>query len=125
MNRLQRSPTPRRRSPNRSRQTFIVGAIGAMVAVAALATAKFVEVSGEMAAAALGARGEEVYTGSILYVLDENNICRQLLFDNHSGQFIDNGYVDCALAAYHGAFDPPKTWSSARVRVITDGFRQR
>ena len=43
---------------------------------------------------------DEIYTGSILYMPDMGNVCRQLLFDNHNGQFTDNGYVDCERAAY-------------------------
>ena len=56
---------------------------------------------------------------------DKGKICRQILFDNHTGQFTDNGYVDCERAVYHGASDPPKRWSAARVRVIGTGFRRR
>jgi len=65
----------------------------------------------------------EIYTGSILYFPDRGSLCRQLLFDNQNGQFSDNGYVDCARAAYHGAAEQPKQWSAARVRVISTGFR--
>jgi hypothetical protein len=54
---------------------------------------------------------------------DTSNVCHQWLFDNHSGQFTDNGNVDCLRAAYRGALDGPKQWSAARVRVISTGFR--
>ena len=68
---------------------------------------------------------DEIYTGSILYMPDDmGNVCRQLLFDNQNGQFTDNGYVDCARAAYQGRIDGPKRWSAARLRVISTGFLQ-
>jgi hypothetical protein len=65
---------------------------------------------------------DDIYTGSILYMPDSGNACRQLLFDNQNGQFTDNGYVDCDRAAYRNDATP-KHWSAARVRVISSGFR--
>jgi hypothetical protein len=67
--------------------------------------------------------GDEVYTGSILYFPDEGTNCRQLLFDNRSGRFTDNGVVDCQAAEAQSCISSPKLWSAARVRVISDGFR--
>jgi hypothetical protein len=75
------------------------------------------------AAVALAADDDDIYTGSILYMPDSGNACRQLLFDNQNGQFTDNGYVDCDRAAYRGTDTTPKHWSAARVRVISSGFR--
>jgi hypothetical protein len=69
------------------------------------------------------AGGDEVYTGSILYFPDEGTNCRQLLFDNRSGRFTDNGVVDCQAAEAQSGISSPKQWSAARVRVISDGFR--
>jgi hypothetical protein len=54
---------------------------------------------------------------------DTSNVCHQWLFDNHNGQFSDNGYVDCQRAFYQGSTDSPKQWSAVRVRVISTGFR--
>jgi hypothetical protein len=68
---------------------------------------------------------DEIYTGSILSMPDNGHICRQWLFNNLNGELTDNGYVDCARAAYHSSLDTPKLWSAARVRVISTGFRSR
>jgi hypothetical protein len=125
MNRFPRPSTTRLRARTGSRQTLVVVAIGTALALGALATGELVTAKGEKAAAAAGSSDDEIYTGSILYMPDDGNICRQLLFDNHNGQFTDNGYVDCMSAAYHGAIDTPKQWSAARLRVISTGFRQR
>ena len=51
----------------------------------------------------------EAYTGSILYMPDEGRLCRQMLFDNNSGQMRDNGVVDCAAAAYRGSDATPSS----------------
>lgn len=68
--------------------------------------------------------GKEFYTGSILYMPDSGKTCRQILFDNLTGHFTDNGIVDCASAAYHSPNEPPKRFSFARMRVISSGFTQ-
>ena len=57
---------------------------------------------------------DSIYTGSILYMPQEGRTCRQLLFDNQSGRFSDNGYVDCVNAAYRSPGEP-KFWSAARA----------
>ena len=98
-------------------------AIGVGVALGALAIDENLTSQRETAAAAPS--DDEIYTGSILYMPHRGDICRQLLFDNHNGQFTDNGYVDCGRAAYQGGLDGPKQWSAARVRVISTGFRGR
>jgi hypothetical protein len=66
---------------------------------------------------------EEIYTGSILYLPYEGRNCRQLLFDNRTGRFSDNGYVDCVKATYQSGIGSPKQWSAARVKVISGGFK--
>ena len=76
------------------------------------------------AAIAAAQSDDETYTGSILYMPDTGRVCRQVLFDNQSGLFTDNGYVDCERAAYRSP-NEPKLWSVARVQVISTGFRQR
>jgi hypothetical protein len=117
-------PTPRRR--NGSRQVWAIVMIGLCLGAGAFGIGRYVTVTRQAAAveAASAADDDEIYTGSILYMPDSGNVCRQLLFDNQNGQFTDNGYVDCDRAAYHGAATP-KQWSAARARVISSGFRDR
>ena len=52
----------------------------------------------------------------------EGRTCRQFLFNNHTGHFSDNCYVDCVNAAYRSPGEP-KFWSAARARVISNSFR--
>jgi hypothetical protein len=120
MNRFPRPAKIRPRARNGSRQAWLVIALGAGVALGALAIDENLASQRETAAAP---SDDEIYTGSILYMPHRGDICRQLLFDNHNGQFTDNGYVDCERAAYQGGTDGPKQWSAARVRVISTGFR--
>jgi hypothetical protein len=125
MDRGRRRRAVRGRSRDNARQTVAVIAMGALLGVALFATGQYVAARqrANAAAAAVAAAGDdEVYTGSILYMPHEGTTCRQLLFHNLTGRFTDNGYVDCANAAYHTS--EPKQWSAARVRVISTGFRQ-
>ena len=128
MNRYVRGPKiPRRRGRNSTRQTTVVViALGALLAFGWFATDEIVAGRQRPAApaAAPTAGNDEIYTGSILYMPDDGRLCRQMLFDNHSGRLRDNGVVDCASAAYHGSGDAAKQWSSDRVRVIATGFRK-
>jgi hypothetical protein len=124
-----RFPRPERK-PRRARsglrQVFGVIAIGLCLGFAAFGIQQYAAFKREANAAAMAAAGDDdVYTGSILYVPSWGNRCRQMLFDNLSGQLADNGYVDCISAAYHSAADEPKRWPAARVRVISSGFRIR
>jgi hypothetical protein len=67
----------------------------------------------------------EIYTGSILFPSPDAISCRQLLFDNRTGQFKDNGTVDCQKAYYKSKAPPPtRQWSSMRAQAIGDSFRQ-
>jgi hypothetical protein len=123
-------PSPRRRKGARpgSRQVGAIVAIGLCLGAGAFGIGRYVIATRQAAAvaAALAADDDDdIYTGSILYMPDSGNACRQLLFDNQNGQFTDNGYVDCDLAAYRGPNATPKQWSAARVRVISSGFRDR
>jgi hypothetical protein len=118
-----RSSIKRRRASGGWRQAWVVIAFGITLALAALAGDEYVVLKRQAAAAANAPGDEEIYTGSILYMPDEGNVCRQLLFDNHDGHFADNGYVDCERAFYQGGPDAPKQWSAARLRVISNGFR--
>ena len=135
MRRLPRRSKIRSRAGNSAGQVFAVLAAGATVALATLATDQYVTAAKRVAAtggagkagiavtaAVAGQSDDDVYTGSILYMPRDGRFCRQLLFDNQNGQFTDNGYVDCAQAAYNG-LDGPKHWSAARLRVIATGFR--
>ncbi len=79
----------------------------------------------EAAVAAATQGDDEIFTGSILYMPDEGRLCRQILFDNHTGILTDNGNVDCERAAYHSAGGTAKQWSAARMHVISTGFRDR
>jgi len=124
MDRFPRPARTRPRARSGSRQTLAVLAIGAGLGLGVLgieqyATARRVAVD----AAALAPSDSEIYTGSILYMPDVGDVCRQLLFDNHNGQFADNGYVDCAHAAYRGGINGPQQGSNARIQVISTAFR--
>jgi hypothetical protein len=63
---------------------------------------------------------DEIYTGSILFTPPEGKICHQILFDNRTGGFSDNGNVDCEFAVYHGA--EAKHLPTARLWAISKGF---
>jgi len=122
MNRFRRPAKKLPRAGNGARQVLVVITIGACLSLGVLGINDHAKAMRQAAAAAV-AGNDEIYTGSILYMPDRGNTCRQLLFDNQSGRFTDNGYVDCMLAAYRSAADWPKRWSVARVRVISTGFR--
>jgi hypothetical protein len=108
------------------RQGFGVVAVGALLGTGLFAIADYFTAQHWVRPAATAARNAgEVYTGSVLYMPQEGRNCRQMLFDNHTGRFTDNGAVDCENAAYRGIDgNQSKQWSSARARVIADGFRQ-
>lgn len=128
---MQRAPRSRkrtRRAGNRPSQVGLVVALGALLGLGAFGIDDYVtakQAAAKAAAAAAAASDEEIYTGSILYIPDRGDLCRQLLFDNQNGQFTDNGYVDCERAANGDANDGAKRWPAARVRVISSGFRDR
>jgi hypothetical protein len=125
MSRFARRPNIHPRPRDNSRQTAVVVAIAAFLALGLLATGGYVAARQRPAVVATASDDDEIYTGSILYMPDEGRICRQLLFDNHTGRLRDNGSVDCERATYRGSSDTPKQWSVARVRVISSGFRDR
>jgi hypothetical protein len=111
------------RAGNGSRQVTVVLTIGAVLALSAFGADKFIIAKHKKVAGVAALNDGEIYTGSILYMPDDSNVCHQWLFDNQNGQFTDNGDVDCLRAAYRGTLDGPKQWSAARVRVISSGFR--
>jgi hypothetical protein len=108
------------------RQSFAVVAVGALLGTGLFAIADYFTAQHWVRPATTAARNAaEIYTGSVLYMPQEGRNCRQMLFDNHTGRFTDNGSVDCENAAYRGIDgNQSKQWSSARARVIADGFRQ-
>ena len=108
------------------RQGFGVVAVGVFLGGGLFAIADYFTAQHWVRPATTAARNAaEIYTGSVLYMPQEGRNCHQMLFDNHTGRFIDNGAVDCENAAYRGIDgNQSKQWSSARARVIADGFRQ-
>jgi hypothetical protein len=121
---MTRFPRPAKsRARNSVHEILAVTAIGATLALGVVATDQYVAKRHAVAARVAAAGDDEIYTGSILYMPDSSNLCHQWLFDNHNGQFSDNGYVNCERAFYQGSPDSPKQWSAARVRVISSGFR--
>jgi hypothetical protein len=107
------------------RQTLGVVAVGAVLGTSLFAIADYFTVQHWVRPATAVRNAGEIYTGSVLYMPAEGRNCRQMLFDNNTGRFTDNGSVDCENAAYRGVDgNLPKQWSSDRTRVIADGFRQ-
>jgi hypothetical protein len=126
--RFKRPSKKRARRGERWRQIAVLAAIAGVVAIglfvagefefASFLTARFV------AKPAVAKSGDEIYTGSILYLPNEGNICRQLLFDNRNGQIRDNGLVDCDDASYRSTDEGGKQWPNARALVISESFRR-
>ena len=108
------------------RQSFGVDAVGALLGTGLFAIADYFTVQHWVRPAPAAARNAgEIHTGSVLYMPREGRNCHQMLFDNNTGRFTDNGSVDCENAAYRGVDgNLAKQWSSSRTRVIADGFRQ-
>ena len=116
------------RKKNRSesiRQSFGVVAVGVLLGTSLFAIADYFTEQHWVRPATAARNAGEIYTGSVLYMPQEGRNCHQMLFDNHTGRFTDNGSVDCENATYRGVDgNLPKQWSSARARIIADGFRQ-
>ena len=108
------------------RQTLGVVAVGAVLGTSLFAIADYFTVQHWVRPATAARNAGEIYTGSVLYMPQEGRNCHQMLFDNNTGRFTDNGSVDCENAAYRGVNgNLSMQWSSARARVIADGVRQR
>ena len=106
------------------RQSLGVVAVGVVFGTSLFAIADYSTVQHWVRPATAARNSGEVYTGSVLYMPQEGRNCRQMLFDNNTGRFTDNGSVDCENAAYRGVNgNLSMQWSSARARVIADGFR--
>jgi hypothetical protein len=127
MDRSKRRSKARAHNRERSRHMVFLAAIGSVLAVG-LFVAGEIKV-GQFLPWALLSRPapapteDEIYTGSILYVPNEGTTCRQLLFDNRTGRFRDNGLVDCEHAYYRGAGESAMVRPNARAVVISQGFR--
>jgi hypothetical protein len=121
MRRSARAAKPRSRDA--IRQTIVVIALGSLIGLGLFGTNEYVKVQRRAEAAAQAPSPTEINTGSILIMPDQGDACRQIIFDNRTGQLNDNGVVDCQRAAYQGTDGTPKRLSSARVRVIASGFR--
>lgn len=121
---VHRSGQSRARADNGARQVVIVVvAILSVLGLGALATDQYLAIAKRQAAGSFeSANGNAIYTGSILYVPDMGNICHQWQFDNRNGQLNDKGDVNCD-AVGDQELNGPKNWSTARIRVISDGFR--
>jgi hypothetical protein len=119
-------PALRKKSRSESiRQSFGVVAVGALLGTGLFAIADYFTVQHWVRPTTVARNAGEIYTGSVLYMPQEGRNCRQMLFDNNTGRFTDNGAVDCENAAYRGVDGNLSTqWSSDRARVIADGFRQ-
>src|SRR4029077_7951291 len=115
------------RKKNRSesiRQSFVVVAVGALLGTGLFAIADYFTAQHWVRPAPAARNGGEIYTGSVLYMPQEGRNCHQMLFDNQTGRFTDNGSADCEDAAHCGGDgNPPHQMASARARVIADGFR--
>jgi hypothetical protein len=119
-----RSKKTRARGWERARQMAVLALIGSVLAVALFATGEFEFVRSLGTPALAPPNDDEVYTGSILYLPDRGQMCRQLLFDNRTGRVQDNGLVDCEQASYRGMNEASKEWSTSRAQVISESFRQ-
>jgi len=112
-----------RRSRNGAVQLSIAIAAGFCVAGLGLFGSKSLWLAApEPAQAAVAWNGSGQYTGAIMSVPDEGNNCRQILFNNRSGQFTDNGYVNCEQLSGWVATASLQRFPNARLRDISNSF---
>lgn len=82
--------------------------------------------SGTRIASATSAHGgDDLTTGSIVFVPIFGNDCRRRLIDNATWQIRDNGVVDCNAALIQNTQGRRIGWSAARVDVVRQGFSHR
>jgi hypothetical protein len=131
MNRPERFKRPsktRARGGERWRQVSVLAAVAGIVAIGLFVASEFEFASfltARLAAKpAVAKSDDEIYTGSVLYLPNEGNICRQFLFDNRNGRMRDNGLVDCDEASYRGTDEGGKQLPNARAMVISESFRR-
>jgi hypothetical protein len=67
----------------------------------------------------------EARTGMVQLAPDNDNICRQLAFDNASGKLRDKGSVACADAPQQSADRPDRWLSNSHIDTIREGFKKR
>jgi hypothetical protein len=125
MDRSKRRSKARARGRERSRQMVFLAAIGSALAVGLFVAGelKVGQFLPRLSASKPAPSEDEIYTGSILYLPNEGTTCRQLLFDNRTGRFRDNGLVDCQRAYYRGTGESAMVWPNARAVVISQSFR--
>jgi len=112
------------RADNGTRQvSIVVIAIASVLGLGVLATDQYLATARQGAGTFESANGNAIYNGSILYVPDTGSVCHQWQFDNRNGQFNDKGNVNCDDVADQEV-NGSKNLSSARIRVISDGFRE-
>jgi hypothetical protein len=125
MTRSRRSGKSHAGAGNGAQQVFVVVIVlAALLGLGAVASDQYLAVVTKRQAGGTysAAKGDDIYTGALLYMPETGNVCHQWLFDNQNGQFADKGNINCDAVADQG-IDDPKNWSSARIRVISDGFR--
>ena len=121
MKRAKRRTKSNQRGSERSRMMIVLVTMAAIMATGLFATRR-IEIAQSSTTAPAQPSDAEIYTGSILFELNDGKICRQLFFDNRTGLTNDHGMVDCARAYYRGV-GVPMQLSAARAQVISDGFR--
>src|ERR1700724_1191202 len=84
------------------RQSLGVVAVGVVFGTSLFAIADYSTVQHWVRPATAARNAGEIYTGSVLYLPQEGRNCHQMLFDNQTGRFTDNGSVGCANAANRG-----------------------
>ena len=72
-----------------------------------------------------GTGDDELRTGSILFVPDRGNVCRQKLIDNTTWRIWDNGFVYCNEAVSWNAVHGRRYTPTSRIEAISDGFFPR
>jgi hypothetical protein len=124
MTRFPRRGARRARAGGGAQQAAIAAvAIAAVLGLGALTTGQYLVAAKRQAARTYTpAKGDDIYTGAVLYMPDTGDVCHQWLFNNQNGQFTDKGNINCEEAAEQG-LDGPKAWSAARIGVISAGFR--
>jgi hypothetical protein len=123
MDRFNRRPKGYSRASERTRLMVVLAATAAIVAAGFFATTH-IQIVPAPVKPTKQMSDDEIYTGSILFLSDDGEICRQFLFDNRTGRTSDNGLVDCNHAYYQTANKQPMQWSSARAQVISESFHR-